>query len=83
MPLSVASTGRPFQLSGQSLVDPQGRVLDYLRLSVTDLCNLRCRYCMPAEGIKLAEQHELLSWEELLDRLDTLKNWGLFGNGTN
>jgi len=35
-----------------TLVDPQGRTLDYLRLAVTDRCNLRCRYCMPAEGLR-------------------------------
>jgi len=47
------------------LIDPQGRVLDYLRLSVTDRCNLRCRYCMPAEGIPLVARDQVLSIEEL------------------
>jgi molybdenum cofactor biosynthesis protein A len=47
------------------LIDPQGRVLDYLRLSVTDRCNLRCRYCMPAEGVPLVARDMVLSMEEL------------------
>ena len=42
----------------------QGRV-DYLRLSITDRCNLRCTYCMPAEGVPPRRQDEILSYEEL------------------
>ena len=42
----------------------QGRV-DYLRLSITDRCNLRCTYCMPEEGIKARDHSEILSYEEL------------------
>lgn len=48
------------------LVDPQGRRLDYLRLSVTDRCNLRCRYCMPAAGVALSPRDEILSIDELI-----------------
>jgi cyclic pyranopterin phosphate synthase len=48
------------------LVDPQGRRLDYLRLAVTDRCNLRCRYCMPAAGVPLGEREEILSIDELI-----------------
>ncbi|HWQ76079.1 MAG TPA: GTP 3',8-cyclase MoaA, partial [Syntrophomonas sp.] len=33
------------------MIDTYGRKIDYLRISVTDRCNLRCRYCMPAAGI--------------------------------
>ena len=33
------------------MLDKYGREITYLRLSVTDLCNLRCRYCMPEEGV--------------------------------
>jgi cyclic pyranopterin phosphate synthase len=47
------------------LRDPQGRTLDYLRLAVTDRCNLRCRYCMPAEGIGLVAKSDVLSLEEM------------------
>ena len=42
----------------------QGRV-DYLRLSITDRCNLRCRYCMPPEGVPARGHDEILSFEEL------------------
>ena len=42
----------------------QGRV-DYLRLSITDRCNLRCRYCMPPEGVPARSHDEILSFEEL------------------
>ncbi len=48
---------------------PEGRVIDYLRLSVTDRCNLRCVYCMPAKGISLFPQEEILRYPELLDIL--------------
>ena len=53
------------QTDPDPLGDPQGRRLDYLRLSVTDRCNLRCRYCMPAEGIDHAPRAAVLSLEEL------------------
>ncbi len=45
--------------------DQFGREIDYLRISVTDLCNLRCRYCMPMEGIPKREHREILSIEEI------------------
>ncbi len=47
------------------MVDAYGRRIDYVRISVTDRCNLRCRYCMPEEGIKLFPHDELLSYEEI------------------
>ncbi|ABB30546.1 molybdenum cofactor biosynthesis protein A [Geobacter metallireducens RCH3] len=47
------------------LVDSHGRRINYLRLSVTDRCNLRCRYCMPAEGVEMLSHGEILSYEEL------------------
>jgi cyclic pyranopterin phosphate synthase len=45
--------------------DSFGRQIDYLRLSVTDRCNLRCIYCMPDEGVQLVEHSDLLSFEEI------------------
>ena len=47
------------------LIDKYGRRLDYLRLSVTDRCNLRCYYCMPEEGMTFANRNQLLSWDEM------------------
>ena len=46
--------------------DEYGRTIDYMRLSLTDRCNLRCRYCMPAEGCTLTAHTDLLRYEELL-----------------
>ena len=50
----------------EALVDSFGRVTDYLRLSVTDRCNLRCRYCMPAEGLPWVAREQVLSFEEIV-----------------
>ncbi len=47
------------------LVDTFGRVADDLRISVTDRCNFRCTYCMPAEGLKWLPKDEILTFEEL------------------
>lgn len=48
-----------------SLKDSFGRTIDYLRVSLTDKCNFRCRYCMPREGVKRVEHGEILTLEEL------------------
>ena len=47
--------------------DGCGRTIDYLRLSVTDLCNYRCRYCMPPEGVVKRNHGDMLSLEELAE----------------
>jgi cyclic pyranopterin phosphate synthase len=47
------------------LFDNHGRPLEYLRLAVTDRCNLRCFYCMPEEGIQYLPKQELLTYEEM------------------
>ena len=49
------------------MTDGCGRTIDYLRLSVTDLCNYRCQYCMPAEGIVKRDHRDMLSIEELAE----------------
>ncbi len=48
------------------MYDQYNRKLDYLRISVTDRCNLRCVYCMPEEGIKLMLHDDILSFEDIL-----------------
>ena len=53
------------------LTDNHGRTINYLRLAVTDRCNLRCFYCMPEEGLKWLSREELLTYEEML-RLCTI-----------
>lgn len=47
------------------LCDRFSRVISYLRLSVTDRCNFRCVYCMPAQGIEVAPKSQILSFEEI------------------
>jgi len=49
------------------MLDNQGRNINYLRISVTDLCNLRCRYCMPEEGITKIQYDEILRLEEIYE----------------
>lgn len=48
------------------MTDNHGRVINYLRLAVTDRCNLRCFYCMPEEGIDWLSRKELMTFEEML-----------------
>ncbi len=48
------------------LRDKFERVIDYLRISITDRCNLRCVYCMPESGVKLFERKEILTYEEII-----------------
>lgn len=48
------------------LTDTYKRMINYLRISVTDRCNLRCRYCMPEEGFPLISHDEILTYEEIL-----------------
>ncbi len=50
----------------ESLIDSNNRVINYLRLSITDRCNLRCIYCMPDEGIEFLSHDEILRYEEIL-----------------
>ncbi|MDP8956392.1 MAG: GTP 3',8-cyclase MoaA [Actinomycetota bacterium] len=55
----------PNSASREPLVDTFGRVADDLRVSVTDRCNFRCTYCMPAEGLRWLPKDELLRFEEI------------------
>lgn len=59
------------------LFDNHGRKVNYLRLAVTDRCNLRCFYCMPEEGIKYVPKQELLSNEEMLRVVQVLTELGI------
>ncbi len=47
------------------MYDRYNRNINYLRISVTDRCNLRCKYCMPEEGIKALKHEDILSFEEI------------------
>ena len=59
------------------LFDQHGRPLEYLRLAVTDRCNLRCFYCMPEKGITYLPKQELLSYEEMLRLTGLLATLGV------
>ena len=64
---SLADLLRHGFIPGQEqIVDKYGRAFTYLRVSVTDLCNLRCVYCMPEEGMKWLPRDEVLSFEEIV-----------------
>jgi len=53
-------------MATEQIIDKSNRVINYLRLSITDRCNLRCIYCMPEEGIDFLPHSEILTYEEML-----------------
>src|SRR5689334_5955526 len=52
-------------IMAEKLVDTFGRVHNNVRISITDRCNLRCFYCMPADNVQFMERTELLTFEEI------------------
>jgi len=60
-----------------ALKDQFGRSIEYLRISVTDRCNFRCLYCMPAEGLPWLPKAEILSYEEIAEIVGQLAPLGL------
>jgi GTP 3',8-cyclase len=61
----------------EPLVDSWGREIRSLRVSVTDKCNFRCRYCMPAEGLAWLPREEILSFEEIARLARVLSEMGV------
>lgn len=61
----------------KQVIDNHGRPISYLRLAVTDRCNLRCFYCMPEEGIKYVPKPHLLTWEEMERTIRLLVSMGV------
>ena len=59
------------------MIDGFGRRVEYLRVSVTDKCNLRCVYCMPEEGLSWLRKQQLLSYEEIVEVIATMAPLGL------
>ena len=59
------------------MIDQFGRRVEYLRVSVTDKCNLRCIYCMPLEGLTWLKRDELLNYEEIETVVRTMAGMGL------
>jgi molybdenum cofactor biosynthesis protein A len=61
----------------QRIYDNHGRLINYVRLAVTDRCNLRCFYCMPEEGITYAPKNDLLTYEEMIRLMRILAGLGI------
>ncbi|MEX0929660.1 MAG: GTP 3',8-cyclase MoaA [Balneolales bacterium] len=61
----------------EPLIDQHGRIHDYLRISLTERCNLRCTYCMPEEGVDLTPGSNICSYEELLEIIDRFIELGV------
>ena len=59
------------------LIDSFGRQINYVRLAVTDRCNLRCQYCMPAHGIEIVAREELLTYKEMYRVIRVLTELGV------
>ncbi|MFZ4563185.1 MAG: GTP 3',8-cyclase MoaA [Bacteroidales bacterium] len=59
------------------MYDRFNRRITYLRVSITDRCNLRCTYCMPAEGVRLMEHKDILSFEEIEEVIRTAVTMGI------
>lgn len=63
--------------AGPAMTDGFGRRIEYLRISVTDKCNLRCVYCMPVEGLPWLRRDEILTYEEIAEIVRVLARMGL------
>lgn len=59
------------------MIDGHGRNIDYIRISVTDRCNLRCTYCMPEKGTLSVPHKEILSYEEIIDLAGIFASLGI------
>ena len=59
------------------LTDSFARVIDYLRISITDKCNLRCIYCMPPDGVAPAQHTDILTYEEIISIVETAARLGV------
>jgi len=60
-----------------TLIDSFGRQINYVRLAITDRCNLRCQYCMPAHGIEIVPRQELLTYKEMYRVIRVLTELGV------
>ena len=59
------------------MIDRLGRNITYLRISITDKCNLRCRYCMPEEGVCTRAHHEMMNEDELVTAVEVASSLGI------
>ncbi len=63
--------------SANELIDGYDRTINYLRLAVTDRCNLRCRYCMPEGGISSGHTGDLLSFKKIVRLVEVAASCGI------
>ena len=59
------------------MIDKLGRDITYLRISLTDKCNLRCRYCMPEEGVRKRSHHEMMNEDEVVAAVEVAASLGI------
>ena len=59
------------------MLDRYNRNINYLRVSVTDRCNLRCEYCMPASGIRLMTHKDILTYDEIAEVVSVAAEMGV------
>ena len=59
------------------MIDRLGRNITYLRISLTDKCNLRCRYCMPEEGVCKRAHHEMMNEDEVVTAVEVAASLGI------
>lgn len=59
------------------MIDAQGRSIEYLRVAITDKCNLRCRYCMPESGVPCLDHSDLLTFEEIARAVSVMTGLGI------
>ncbi|HEY5187520.1 MAG TPA: radical SAM protein, partial [Solirubrobacteraceae bacterium] len=63
-------------MESEALQDGHGRLIGDLRVSVTDRCNFRCQYCMPAEGLPWLQRAEILTFEEIARLVHLIASMG-------
>ena len=59
------------------MIDKHGRDITYMRISLTDKCNLRCRYCMPEEGVCRRSHHEMMNEDEIISAVEVAASLGI------
>lgn len=59
------------------MIDSYNRQINYLRISVTELCNFRCRYCMPEDGVCKKNHSEMLTEEEMICAIQAAASLGI------
>nr|WP_321502868.1 GTP 3',8-cyclase MoaA [uncultured Dethiosulfovibrio sp.] len=64
-------------MNGKSIDGGLGRILTYVRISVTDRCNFRCRYCMPESGVPQLDHSRIMTYEDMLFLCETLVSLGV------